>query len=128
VSEEHLVVDASALIDLVLGEPVGAAVQHRINDAVLHAPAHVDAEVLSGLGRMHRAGRLTAPVVRAQIAAAPIARHQLPVLLAGTWKRRDRLRLADALYVEHADQLGLRLLTTDPALARATRIAEVVTA
>jgi predicted nucleic acid-binding protein len=130
VSDEHLVVDASALIDLVLGEPLGEAVRARIDDVVLHAPAHVDAEVLSGLGRMHRAGRLTVPVVMEQleaIAAAPIDRHPLPALLAGTWARRDRLRLADALYVELADRLGVRLLTTDRALARATKIAEVVT-
>jgi predicted nucleic acid-binding protein len=38
------------------------------------------------------------------------------------------MRLADALYVELADQFGVRLLTTDRSLARVARIAEVVPA
>lgn len=131
VTEEQLVIDASALVDLVLGEAVGAAVQERVCGAALHAPAHLHAEVLSALGRLHRSGRLTTAVVGAQLAAissAPIQRHSLPDLLRGAWRRRNRMRLADALYVELADQLGLRLLTTDRALARAASIAEVVSA
>lgn len=129
VTEEHLVIDASALVDLVLGEAVGAAVQERIDGAALHAPAHLDAEVLSALGRLHRSGRLGAAVVTAQLAtisAAPIRRRCVPDLLRGAWQRRGRMRLADALYVELAGQLGMRLLTTDRALARVVRIAEVV--
>ncbi len=131
VTEEHLVVDASALVDLLLGEALSAAVQARIDGAVLHAPAHVDAEILSGLGRLYRSGKLTAPVVDEQLtamSAAPILRHAVPDLLRGAWQRRDRIRLADALYVELADRLGVRMLTTDRALARTTKIAEVVTA
>ncbi len=130
-TQEHLVIDASSLVDLVLGEAVGAAVQERIDGAALHAPAHLDAEVLSALGRLHRSGRLAGSVVTAQLAvisSAPIRRHSLPDLLRGAWQRRSRMRLADALYVELADRLGLRLLTTDRALARAARIAEVVVA
>lgn len=128
-TDEHLVVDASALVDLLLGEALSGAVQSRIDGAVLHAPANVDAEVLSGLGRLHRAGRLGASLVARQldtIAAAPIQRHELPGLLAGAWRRRNRIRLADALYVELASRLEIPLLTTDRALGRATRIAEVV--
>ena len=131
VSDEHLVVDACALVDLLLGNGLSAAVQARINGVVLHAPAHVDAEVLSGLGRLHRSGRLTAPVVTHQlaaIAAAPILRHALPDLIRGAWERRSRIRLADALYVELAHRLGVRMLTTDRALARTTKVAEAVTA
>lgn len=122
--------DASALVDLVLAEALGAAVDARIDGAILHAPAHIDAEVLSGLGRLQRAGRLSTIVVGRQldvIAAAPVQRHPLAALLRGAWKRRERLRLADALYVELAVQLGIRLLTTDARLGRATRVAEVVT-
>lgn len=122
--------DAAALVDLVLGEALGAAVHARIVGVALHAPAHLDAEALSALGRLHRAGRLAAAVVGEQlavIATAPITRHALPELLPGAWRRRSRLRLADALYVELASQLGVRILTTDQALARTTRIAEGLT-
>lgn len=97
-----VVADASALVDL--------------QGQVLHAPAHLDAEVLSALGRLHRAGDLDAEVVPGLLtwlAAAPIERHPLPVLLPGAWARRDRLRLEDAVYVELAESLGLPLVTTD---------------
>ncbi len=129
-TDEHLVVDASALIDLAVTDVLGAAIEQRIDGAVLHAPAHVDAEVLSGLGRMHRAGDLTAAGVARHLdtlAAAPIARHGLAELLRGAWKRRGRLRLADALYVELAVALDVPLVTTDARLGRTTRIAEIVT-
>lgn len=101
----------------------------RLEGATLHAPAHMDAEVLSGLGRLHRAGELPADTVAAQlaaVAAAPIARHELTELLVGAWERRGHLRLADALYVELAVGLGVPLITTDRALGRATDVAEVV--
>jgi predicted nucleic acid-binding protein len=39
---------------------------------------------------------------------------------------RTELRLVDGLYVELARQLGMRLITTDQRLARATSIAEVI--
>jgi predicted nucleic acid-binding protein len=130
VSDEHLVIDASALVDLALGDDLGAAVLGRIEGVVLHSPAHVDAEVLSGLGHLHRAGKLTASAVGQQlatVAAAPIERHLLPGLIAGAWRRRHRLRLADALYVELATTLSIPLVTTDGRLGRSARIAEVVT-
>jgi predicted nucleic acid-binding protein len=131
VADEHVVLDASALVDLVLAHPIGAAVGARIEGRVLHAPAHLDAEVLSALGRLHRAGSLTARAVSRQIdlvAAAPIDRHPLAEMLRGAWMRRAQLRLADALYVELAVRLGLPLVTTDAALGRATSVAEVITA
>ena len=127
-SSGPVVIDASALIDLFVTEGVGAAVEARIEDAQLHAPAHLDLEVLSGLGRLHRAGLASSRVSRHldDLAHAPIERHPLPALLAHAWRRRDRLRLADALYVELATRLRVPLVTTDARLARAVRIAEVV--
>lgn len=127
--DEHLVLDASALVDLLLGESLGAAVAARIAGAVLHAPAHLDAEVLSGIGRLHRAGHLTTAHVARQlqvIEAAPIQRHAVAPLLRGAWKRRDRIRLVDALYVELAAMLAVPLVTTDARLARAVRNVEVI--
>lgn len=128
---EHVVVDASALTDLLLGDRLGRAVAARLHGSAMHGPAHLDSEVLSALGRLHRAGRLRAQVVAAQLqqlAAAPLVRHPVSDLLHGAWTRRSRLRLADALYVELAERLGARLVTTDQALGRAVAAADVVAA
>jgi predicted nucleic acid-binding protein len=98
----------------------------------LHAPAHLDAGVLSALGRLQRAGQLAEPVTANlldALAAAPIERHPLPNLLAGAWARRDDHRLVDALYVELAATLGrLPLLTSDARLARNCALAELIDA
>lgn len=124
-----IVVDSSAVVEALIGTRVGVAVRGRMRGCELHAPAHLDAEVLSALGRLHRAGDLSATTVAnalGELAAAPIARHQLADLLAGAWAMRDRLRLVDALYVQLSSSLGTRLVTTDARLARESDIAEFV--
>jgi len=111
----EVVVDASALVDLLLGDDFGNAVRRRIAGHALHAPAHVDAEVLSALRRLQRAGTIEADSVETmlhQLADAPIQRHPVTSLLLGAWGRHQ-LRLADASYVELAISLGLPLVTTD---------------
>jgi len=110
------VVDASALVDLLLGNELGTAVQRRIAGHALHAPAHADAEILSALGRLQRAGTIEADdveIMLIRLVAAPIQRHPVMDLLLGAWGRRDRLRLADALYVELAASRDVPLFTTD---------------
>jgi predicted nucleic acid-binding protein len=126
---ERLVVDASAVVDLLLGTDLAVAVEYRLRGRELHAPAHLDAEVLSALGRLHRAGQLSEDEVTERldiVSASPIERHELPGLLAGAWIRRHTLRLVDALYVELTEQLNGRLVTTDMHLATATDLAELV--
>jgi predicted nucleic acid-binding protein len=128
--DDAAVVDASALVDFLLGTDRGRAVGPVLGRfAALHAPAHIDAEVLSALGRLHRAGTITAPQVGSRLEAletAPIERHALMSLLAGAWRRRDRFRLVDALYIELSEMLGASLVTTDGRLASAAGIAAIV--
>ncbi len=50
------VVDASATVELLLGSPAGRRVGRSLRGKTLAAPGHLDAEVLSALGRMARAG------------------------------------------------------------------------
>ena len=127
---DAVVIDASAVLEALLGTDAGIAVRARMRGCELHAPAHLDAEVLSALGRLHRAGELAAAAVTAtlgELAAAPIHRHPLAGLLSGAWEARDQLRLVDALYVELAGSLGsLPLLTTDERLARTSALAEFI--
>ncbi|KAA1245377.1 PIN domain-containing protein [Mycobacterium simiae] len=125
-----MVLDASAMVDLLARTSDRfSAVRARLARTKLHVPTHFDAEVLSALGRMQRAGVLTIAQVAAaldELAQAPLTRHALPPLLAGAWARRDTPRLTDALYVELADTSGLVLLTTDQRLARAWPSADVI--
>jgi predicted nucleic acid-binding protein len=127
---ETVVVDASVLVDLLASTEVAPAARARLGRAVLHAPAHLDAEVLSALGRLQQAGELATSDVDAalaHLATLPVTRHDLPALVAGAWARRADLRLLDALYVELAARLGIRVLTTDLRLARASPLTEAIT-
>jgi predicted nucleic acid-binding protein len=129
---EALVIDASAVVEALLGTDLGMKVRMRMRGHQLHAPAHLDAEVLSALGRLHRAGELRQSGVSKALdalAIAPIRRHLLSTLLSGAWRRRDNQRLVDALYTELAASLdSIPLLTTDARLARADDGVELITA
>ena len=128
---EALVVDASAMVELLVGSNLAGAIQTRLQGSELHVPGHFDAEVLSALGRLHRAGDLTARQATERIelvASSPIGRHPLAPLLRGAWRRRQNLRLVDALYVELASQLNAAIVTTDRGLAAASRRARLITA
>ena len=117
------------MVDVLVGTAVGAAVRERIREHQLHAPAHIDAEVLSALGRLQRAGLLSEQQVETlldRLQAAPLDRHRLPTLLVGAWALRHNLRLVDALYVELGTQLSLPIVTTDARMAAASSNAELI--
>lgn len=117
------------MVEALVGNRLGSATRSRLRGCELHAPAHFDAETLSALGRLHRAGELDATTALSalnELAVAPIVRHPLAGLLAGAWAARDRLRLVDALYVELSAALGAALVTTDARLARSTTAADLV--
>ena len=126
---DQVVVDASAMVDLLLENDVGREVRARVREHALHSAAHLDAEVLSALARLHRAGSLSPRRVAAalsRLAGAPITRHHLPSLVEGAWRRRANLQLADALYVELGQRLRLPVITTDRRLAAAVPSAELI--
>jgi predicted nucleic acid-binding protein len=117
------------MVDYLVGSTVGPDVGQRLDGAEVHVPAHFDAEVLSALGRLHRAGKLNGLEVDDRIdllSSAPLQRHLLMPLLAGAWKLRQNLRLVDALYVELANQIEARIITTDAGLASASAKADLV--
>ncbi|GEM31853.1 ribonuclease VapC3 [Nocardia neocaledoniensis NBRC 108232] len=119
---EQVVLDASAMVDVLVRNDRTDAVVQRISATVLHVPTHFDVEVLSALGRLQRGGLLTSDeVVTAlgRLSRAPLTRHHVVNLTMGAWDRRAALRLTDALYVELAEQYGMPLITTDGRLARA---------
>ena len=74
---EQLIVDASAMVDLLLGSGRAEAIECRLRGHELHAPGHFDAEVLSAIGRLERAGHMSGTDAEKRInrvAAAPLQR------------------------------------------------------
>jgi predicted nucleic acid-binding protein len=118
----EVVLDASMAVDLLLGR-VTSRTEDAMTHAVLVAPAHVDAEILSALARLHRAGKLSDAEVDqalADLAAMPLQR--LPIdglLLSDAWAMRGNVSIKDALYLATAHRLRGRMLTTDQRLHRA---------
>lgn len=117
-----MVVDASALGEILRGSPQGHAVAVRLRGKPLAAPELVDAEVLSALRRVASAGVMTedraAAAVRALI-GAPIRRYRHRPLVRRAWELRGQVTPYDALYVTLAEALGVPLVTCDGRLARA---------
>lgn len=121
-SEPRSVIDASAMVDLLLRNSAGEAVGHALTATTLHAPAHFDVEVLSALARLHRAGHLTESEVEQrleQLRDAPIERHTVTDLIEPAWTMRHNVRITDGIYLVLAAALDTRVVTTDRALARA---------
>jgi len=126
---DSYVVDASVLVDLAILRVGWREMAARLGGRALHAPAHVDVEVMSALARLERAGTLSADQAGSALTRflhAPVTRHPLPDLAQGAWRRTKQLRVADAFYVELAASLGLRVLTADARLARASDLADLV--
>lgn len=120
-SGTEVVVDASVLVDLLAATEHHRPVRQALEGRVLHAPMHLDVEVLSALGRLNRAGHLSVTDVDDALqllTVAPITRHEVTSLLGAAWAMRDAVRLTDALYLTLAEMKDLPLLTTDQRLAR----------
>jgi predicted nucleic acid-binding protein len=127
---ESVVVDSTALLDLMVATDVGLLLESRLEGCKLHAPSHIDAEVVDGICRLERAGLVTssrAIALLESLTAAPIVRHPLPELCKGAWPWRERMSVSDALYVALAQKCCLTLITTDSAKAGTTaQVAELI--
>ena len=126
---EALVLDASAMVTMLIGGQSAEPIATRLRGCVIHVPAHFDAEVLSALGRLSRAGKLTPREVSWRLdvlAAAPFERHPIAPLLASAWRLRARVRLVDALYLALAVALAVPIITLDRGLASAAPRAELL--
>lgn len=118
------VLDASALLELLLGTPTGRSVGDRISDPALslHVPHLADVEVAQALRRYIRAGSLdpaSAAEVLDDLRSLDLERHSHEPLLDRVWELRENLTAYDAVYVALAEALACPLLTCDRRLARA---------
>ena len=123
-----IVLDASALVELVLGTASGRGIAARVADPAvsLHAPHLADVEVAQTLRRYTRDGELDALDARAALddfRALDLQRHAHEPLLDRVWELRENLSAYDAVYVALAEALDAVVLTCDGRLARAPRVA-----
>ncbi len=117
------------MVDLLIRAPVADAVRARISGHDVHVPSHFDAEVLSAIGRLVRTGAITSEAADDhldRLSSSTFPRHDCAPLVKGAWRRREVVRLADALYVELGATLGVPMVTTDARLARAASGVELV--
>jgi predicted nucleic acid-binding protein len=117
-----VVIDASALVDLVVQSERAPAVAQAVGSTDMVAPDVVNPEVLSILRRLERTGELAArEAVQAveDLMDAPVRRFSTLPLLAEAWSLRANVSAADACYVVLARILRCPLVTADRKLSRA---------
>lgn len=119
-----IVLDASAVLELLLQTQTGARVAGRIAapDESLHAPHLLDLEVAQVLRRYESAGTISPSEARqalADLSDLDISRYAHDLFLFRIWELRHNLTAYDACYVALAETVGAPLLTCDARLAQA---------
>ena len=119
-----IVVDASALVELLLPSDAAGTVAARLFDSgdSLAAPHLIDVEAAQVLRRYAQAGEIDGRRGReamADLADMPIRRYPHDVLLPRVWDLRHNLTAYDAAYVALAEALDAPLVTRDRRLAGA---------
>ena len=119
-----IIVDASALLEVLLQTPAAQAVEDRLfaPGETLHAPHLLDVEVAQVIRRYVAQGDLdaqTGEAVLIDLADWPLRRYPHDVLLPRIWALRNNLTAYDAPYVALAEALDAPLLTRDRQLAGA---------
>ena len=114
------VVDASVIVDLLLtSSPVARS---AVSGTEPFAPELIDAEVMSAVARVVRAGE--ASEERGRLAIRRLARagiERLPIapLLLDAWDLRESVEPHDAFYIALARRLRCPLITADRGIAAA---------
>jgi predicted nucleic acid-binding protein len=112
-----MVVDASALLEVLLRTEAAPAVERRLfGGGTLHAPHLLDLEVAQVLRRYERAGALSASRGREaleDLADLTVERYPHRLFLPRIWDLRANVTAYDAAYLALAEALDAPLLTRD---------------
>jgi predicted nucleic acid-binding protein len=119
-----IVLDASAVLELVLVTDAGQHVRERIasTSETLHVPHLIDLEVLQVLRRYCASGALEpdrAKLALEDFQALDLERYAHEPMLDRIWQLRENMTAYDAAYVALAEVLAAPLLTFDARLANA---------
>lgn len=116
-----LVVDSSALCELLLLRDKAERVAQLLVNHQLYAPQLLTVEVMSVLRGWLRSGQVTefrANQALTDFLELPIILVNMELLVANAWKLKNNVSAYDAMYVALAQALDCRLLTCDAKLAR----------
>lgn len=113
-----IVVDASAMTELLLQTPLGSHVEARLfrESDDFHAPHLLDVEVVQALRRLVRTGEVLpdrAEEAIEDLTVFHVLRHPHVDLLGRAWELRDNVTAYDAMYVALAEALDAPLVTCD---------------
>jgi predicted nucleic acid-binding protein len=120
-----IVVDASAVLEVLLNTAAGARVSERFFAAgeALHAPHLIDLEIAQVLRRYWRSGDIDetrGTEALADLEDLPLTRYPHDLLLPRVWELRGNATAYDAAYLALAEMLDIRLVTRDAALRAAS--------
>lgn len=121
-----IVVDASAVLEVLLLTPAAARVSKRLFAAseTLHAPHLLDLEVAQVLRRYWRSRELTSErglQALQDLEDFPLTRYPHHPFLPRIWELRQNVTAYDAAYLALAEALDAPLVTRDKALAASAR-------
>lgn len=128
-----IVVDASAILELLLRTPASETVARRLFGAgeTWHAPHIIDIEVAQVLRRYAAAREIDGQrggQALADLQEMPLTRYPHTELLASIWRLRGNVTAYDGAYIALAEALGAPLVTRDERLARVTGVAAEIEA
>lgn len=117
-----IVVDASALLEVLLHTAAASAIDRRLSGETLHVPHLLDMEIAQVVRRYAARAQISSERGRtalADLGDLPLRRHPHYYLLPRVWELRNNLSAYDAIYVALAELLDAPLLTRDRRLASA---------
>ncbi len=120
-----IVVDASAVIELLLRTPAAKSVETHLfaSGRTLHAPYLLDIEVAQVIRKYAAKGEIGDERARAaldDLSNLRMQRYPQDFLLPRVWELRNNMTAYDAVYVALAEVLSAALLTRDKRLANAS--------
>lgn len=118
-----IVIDASVVIEILLGTPVGRKFEAELYARATswNVPHLIDCEVLQVLRRLVIAKQLDpdrAAFAVQDLADLDLVRHAHVDLSARVWELRHNLTAYDATYLALAEALGAELVTADRGFLR----------